>query len=106
MIEINERDFTKEVLECELPVFACFTTQSCHNCYPACLLADQMVKEYDGRIKFVRLDTEKSPGIAEKYHIIAVPTVLVFQNAREVNRLLGFQERSTLKSLLNSFTSR
>jgi len=41
MKEITERDFDKEVLECELPVFACFTTEWCHSCYPTCLFADQ-----------------------------------------------------------------
>jgi len=106
MIEISERDFDKEVLECELPVFACFTTQWCHNCYPTCLFADQLVMEYDGHAKFVRLDTEKSAGIAEKYHVIAVPTILVFQNAREVNRLLGFQDHGSLRPLMNSVTGR
>jgi thioredoxin 1 len=106
MIEITERDFEKEVLECGLPVFACFTTQWCHSCYPTCLFADQLVKEYDGHVKFVRLDTEKCPGIAEKYHVIAVPTILIFQNAQEVNRLLGFQDRSSLRPLMNSVTGR
>jgi thioredoxin 1 len=106
MIEITERDFDKEVLECELPVFACFTTTWCHNCYPTCIFADQLIEEYDGHVKFVRLDTEKSPGIAEKYHVIAVPTILIFQNAQEVNRLLGFQDRSSLRPLMNSVTGR
>jgi thioredoxin 1 len=101
MIEITEQEFDREVLECELPVFACFTTSWCHNCYPTCIFADQLVEEYDGRLKFVRLDTEKSPDIAEKYHVIAVPTILIFQNAREVNRLLGFQDKWSLKPLLN-----
>jgi thioredoxin 1 len=102
MIEISERDFDKEVLECELPVFTCLTTRWCHNCYPTCLLADQLVKEYDGHVKFIRLDTEKNHEIAEKYHVIAVPTILIFQDAREVNRPLGFQDISTLKPLLDS----
>jgi thioredoxin 1 len=104
MIEITERDFDKEVLECELPVFACFTTQWCHNCYPTCLSAAQLVKEYDGHVKFVRLDTEKSPSIAKKYHVTAVPTILIFQNAQEVKRLLGFQDKWSLRHLLNGVT--
>jgi thioredoxin 1 len=103
--EITERDFDKEVLESDMPVFACFTTKSCHNCYPTCLLADQLVMEYGGSVKFVRLDAEKGLGITEKYHVIAVPTILLFRNAREVNRLLGFQDRSTLKALVDSVTA-
>ena len=106
MKEITGRDFDfdKEVLGCELPVFACFTTQWCASCYPTCLFADQLVKEYDGSVKFVRLDTEKSPGIAERYHVIAVPTILLFQESQEVKRLLGFQEGRSLRSLLNNVT--
>ena len=102
MIEINDREFDKEVLECELPVFTCFTARWCHSCYPTCLFADELTKEYDNRVKFVRVDTEKSAGIADRYHIIAVPTVLLFQNAQPVKRLLGFQERRSLRLLLDS----
>jgi len=105
MKEIADRDFDKEVLECQLPVFACFTTEWCHSCYPTCLFADQLVKEYDGSVKFVRLDTEKSPEIAERYHVIAVPTILIFKDSQPVKKLLGFQDRRSLRALLNSVTS-
>jgi len=105
MIDITDRDFDKEVLECELLVFACFTTGWCQSCYPTCLFADQLFKEFHGSVKFVRLDKEKSPEIAERYHIIAVPTILLFQNAQPVKRLLGFQDRRSLRSLLNSVTA-
>jgi thioredoxin 1 len=105
MIEISERGFDKEVLECELPVFACFTTSWCGHCFPTCLITEELENRYDGRLKFVRLDTEKGSGIAEKYHVVAVPTILIFKNAREVSRFLGFQDKSTLKPLLDSVTS-
>jgi thioredoxin 1 len=103
--EVTDRDFDKEVLECELPVFACFTTEWCHSCYPTCLFADQLVKEYDGGVKFIRLDTEKSPEIAERYHVIPVPTIILFQNAQPVKKLVGFQELKSLRALLNSATT-
>jgi len=100
--EITGRDFDKEVLECEFPVFACFTTHWCASCYPTCLFAEELVKEYDGRVKFIRLDTEKSPQIATRYRVTAVPTILLFQESQEVKRLLGFQDKWSLRRLLNS----
>ena len=103
--EINSQNFDKEVLKCELPVLVCFTTKWCNSCYPTCLIADQLVREYDGRVKFVRLDKEKSPEIAERYGITVMPTILLFQNAQEVNKLLGFQNRSYLRLLLDSVTN-
>jgi len=105
MIEIVGRDFNKEVLGCSVPVFACFTTEWCQPCYATCLVADQLTGEYNGVVKFVRLDMEKSPEIAERYHVIAVPTILLFQNSQPAKRLLGFQDRNSLRILLSSATS-
>jgi thioredoxin 1 len=106
MIEVSELDFNNEVLGCKLPVFACFTTKWCHTCFPTCLVADQLVKEYDGRVKFVMIDidTGKSKAMIDKYHVIVVPTILLFQNAQPVRKLVGFQDRSSLRKLLNSVT--
>jgi thioredoxin 1 len=102
MIDITDRDFDKEVLECELPVFACFTTRWCHTCFPTCLFADELTEEYNGRVKFTRVDIEESPEIAERYHVIPVPTILIFQDSQPVKKLLGFQDRFSLRSALNS----
>jgi len=102
MINDVDRDSYRGVLECELPVFACFVTRWCHSCYPTCLLADGLARDYDDRVKFVKVDVEESPEIAERYHVTAVPTILLLQNTQPVNRLLGFQDRRTLISLLSS----
>jgi thioredoxin 1 len=105
MIAITERDFDKEVLECELPVFACFTTKWCHSCYPTCLFTDELAKEYEGSVKFVRVDTEGSPDTSARYHIKVVPTILLFRDSQPVEKLLGFQNRKSLKRLLGDVTA-
>jgi thioredoxin 1 len=100
MIEVTERDFDKEVLECELPVFTCFTARWCHTCYPTCLFAEELVKEYEGSVKFVRVDTERSPEVSARYRITVIPTILLFKDSQLVEKLLGFQDRNSLKRLL------
>ncbi|HEY79253.1 MAG TPA: thioredoxin [Dehalococcoidia bacterium] len=105
MMYVTDRDFDKEVLDCKLPVFACFTAHWCHTCYPTCLFADQLVEKYDGRVRFVRVDIEKSSEIAERYHIIPVPTILLFQDSQPVKKLVGFHELKSLRALLNGATA-
>jgi len=105
MIEVTGQDFEKEVLECDIPVFACFTTHWCQPCFPTCLIADQLTEEYSGVVKFVRLDVEKSAEIAKGYNITAVPTILLFRNSLPTKTLRGFQDRNSLRDLLNSATS-
>jgi thioredoxin 1 len=102
MMYVTDRDFDKEVLDCRLPVFTCFTAQWCHTCYHTCLFADQLVEKYDGKVKFVRVDIEESSEIAERYHIIPVPTILLFQDSQPVKKLVGFQDLGLLKAMLNS----
>jgi len=102
MKEISDCDFDREVLVSELPVFACFTNEQCHSCYPTCLFAGQLVSENEGKFKFVRLDIEKKPEIAERYNVIAVPTILIFQKTRPVKKLIGFHDRKSLRALVDS----
>jgi thioredoxin-like negative regulator of GroEL len=105
IVEVTGQDFTKEMRGCNVPLLACFITEWCQPCYATCLVADQLARDYSGVVKFVRLDVEKSPEIAKRYRIIAVPTVLLFQNSRPAKRLLGFQDQNALRSLLSSAVS-
>ena len=102
MIEITERDFDKEVLECKLPVFACFTASWCGHCFPTCLVADELINRYDGRLKFVRIDKEKAPEISDEYHIMVVPSIILFQDSRIIKKLVGYQDKLFLRDLLDS----
>jgi len=102
MIDITARDFDKEVLECELPVFVCFTTSWCGHCFPTCLVADELVNRYEGRIKFVRIDKEKAPEISDEYSITVVPSIILFQDSQITKRLLGYQDKVVLRDLLDA----
>ncbi|HCP60621.1 MAG TPA: thiol reductase thioredoxin [Dehalococcoidia bacterium] len=102
VIEINSQDFVEQVLKSKLPVFACFTARWCHSCFPTCLLADDLAEKYQGKIKFVRIDAEKSPEMRATYHIAVLPTVILFQESQPVKRLLGYQRETLLKDLLDA----
>ena len=104
MKEITDQDFDREVLKCKLPVFTCFTTEWCHSCYPTCLLAEDLVERYSGRVKFVRVDIDKSPEVSARYRVVVLPTIVVFYNSQPVKKLVGFQDRKSLKRLLDSVT--
>jgi thioredoxin 1 len=102
MMDITDEDFNKEVLECELPVFACFTASWCQHCFPTCLVADELVERYNGQVKFVRIDKEKFPEISDEHHITVVPSIILFQDSQIIKRLLGYQDKGALKNLLDS----
>ena len=102
MIEITEREFDKEVLECEQPVFACFTTRWSGHCFPTCLTADELESRYAGRLKFIKIDKEKAPEVSDDYHITVVPSIIIFEGSRTIKKLVGYQNKLALRNLLDS----
>lgn len=100
MTPVTGEEFHNKVLDSSLPVFACFTTQPCESCFPLCLLARELAEEYRGMIKFVTIDAGEEEDLASRYHVLSVPTAILFRNARPAKRLLGFHGKSVLRSLL------
>ena len=106
IIEITGRDFDDEVVKSELPVFVCFTTSSCGSCFALCLVVEALAKEYEGRIKFVLIDAEKEPELAARYHILPLPAVVLFRDAEPVKKLLGFEDKWSLRHRLDRLVQR
>ena len=104
LTEVTEQNFDEEVLNSNLPVFACFTTSQCSSCFPTCFVAVGLVNRYDGQIKFVRIDREKAPEMADEYDITVVPSILLFQDSQLIKELLGYQEERSLRDLLDALS--
>ena len=104
--EITGHDFEEEVVQCDIPVFACFTRSECGSCFALHLVTESLAREYEGRVKFVRIDVEQEPELAAKYRIIPLPAMILFRDSEPVKRLLGFQERWVLGDLLDMLTAK
>jgi thioredoxin 1 len=104
MSPVTGEDFRDEVLDSSLPVFACFTTQPCESCFPLCLLARELAEEYRGKIKFVTIDAGEEADLADRYHVLSVPEVILFRDSRPAKRLLGFHYKSVLRNILDDAT--
>ena len=105
MIDITGQDFEEQVLNSDIPVFACFTTSWCSSCFPTCFVADKLANRYEGRIKFVRIDKEKVPEISAEYHITVVPSIILFQDSQLIKKLLGYQEERALRDMLDALSA-
>ncbi len=105
MIEITGRNFDNEVLKSELPVFACFTASPCGSCFALCLITEDLTEEYEGKIKFVKIDVEKEPDLAARYNILPLPAILLFQQGEPLKKLGEFQSEAYLRNSLNALIS-
>jgi len=105
MREIDDKNNNREILKCKLPVFACFTAKWCRSCYPTCLIAGELANSYKDKGKFVKVDVDKNPELKNEFHILTIPAILIFPNSKIIDKRIGYQERLSLKRLLDSLTS-
>ena len=94
---ISEVNFEEEVLQAELPVLVDFTAASCAPCKNQDLLvAELAVNEWAGKLKVVKLDTEKNPNTAVRCRVLGLPTLLLYKGGKEVVRMTGFNPKKKL----------
>jgi thioredoxin 1 len=98
--EVNSENFEGEMIESDLPVVICFTTSWCRTCLPSCLTADKLADKYDGKVKFVKIDKEKSDDIAKEYGISVVPTMLILSKGVVIKKIIGYQRQTYLIKLI------
>lgn len=59
-----------------------------------------LAKEFDGRVTFAKVDVQNNRDLAAQFNIKSIPTLLLFKNGKEWDRLTGFKGRSELRKLI------
>ena len=88
LIAVNEANFESEVLKSQIPVVVDIWAPWCGPCRMFSPIFEELSSEYDGKVKFVKIDADENEGIATKYNIMSIPTTLLIKK-----RGIGGHER-------------
>ncbi len=88
-MDISENDFVKEVVQSERPVLVYFHLPSCAKCATWNGVAEGLVKDTGGNVKWVRLNIANNQEMAKKLNILSAPSFLVYRDGLEVERFVG-----------------
>jgi thioredoxin 1 len=100
VLEINDGNFETEVLSSEVPFLLDFSAVWCGPCKVLAPVVERLASEYQGKVKVGKLDIDESPGVASKFGIRGVPTVVVFKGGKESGRHVGVTNKETLLKLV------
>jgi thioredoxin 1 len=102
LLEFTGGNFEQEVLKSEVPVLVDFTATWCGPCKAIKPTVAELAGEYAGRVKVGTLDIDQNQPVAVKYHVRAVPTLMVFKGGKVHQQVLGAVNKKRLKDMFDS----
>ncbi len=100
-IPVTDDTFEEKVLASALPVMVDFWAPWCGPCRMVAPIVEDLARAYDGRAVMAKVNTDESSGVAAKLGIRGIPTLIIFKDGREVDRIVGFAPRRELEEKLD-----
>ncbi|GLT83355.1 hypothetical protein SLE2022_016480 [Rubroshorea leprosula] len=100
---VTDATWQSLVLESDLPVLVEFWAPWCGPCRMIHPVIDELSKQYAGKLKCFKVNTDDSPSIATQYGIRSIPTVIIFKNGEKKDAVIGAVPKSTLTTSIEKF---
>lgn len=101
IVHADDSTFDTEVKQSDIPVVVDFWAEWCMPCKMFGPIFEETAKDYEGKVKFVKVSTEEAPQAANSAGIMSIPTVVFFKDGQEVNRVSGMMPKESLKQTVD-----
>lgn len=103
LLHVSDANFTQEVLQSPQAVLVDFYADWCGPCRAIAPIVEEIAAELNEKLKVVKLDVDQNQETAMQYGVQSIPTLLIFKDGKEVERLIGYMSKSKLLSKVEPF---
>lgn len=100
---VTRAEFEQEVLQAVLPVVVDFGAEWCHPCKQLDPVIAELAQEWAGKIKVVKIDSDKEVDVVTRYGIMGLPTLVLFNHGEPQDRLTGYKPRKHIQRMVAAY---
>jgi len=101
VVHASGNTFEEEVLKSNLPVFVDFWAEWCGPCKAIGPILEELAEEFYGKIKIVKINVDKDQQLASQFTVQAIPSLLIFKEGKEIDRMVGAADKEKYIIKLN-----
>jgi len=101
-LQVTDRTFQTEVLNSFLPVLLDCWAPWCGPCRTVSPILDELARTWANRVRVAKLNVDENPGTASRYSVQSIPTLILFQGGKEVDRMVGALPKGEIERWLNT----
>ncbi len=101
MNEVTSEQWKQQVLNSDKPVFVDFWAEWCGPCRMVSPIVEELSKEYEGKVNFVKVNVDQNRDLASKYKIFSIPTLALFRNGEVVAQAAGASSKESIRNYID-----